>query len=220
VAKPEDNLGEFQARLVELRQQLPPPDGPGPYAAYTDGACIGNPGRGGWGTYISAGAPEWDLWGHLAATTNNRAEALGVLAALEWLPSRAVLTLYSDSRITVGILTGTMKARANVDLWQEINRVRSAKAPFLSVEWVPAHVGISGNERADYLSRLGASNGDVGGAQALARPAPASSDVLAGLVAHDDWERNFLKSIANQLRSGRSLSAKQQTIVDRIRARS
>jgi ribonuclease HI len=218
VPLPEENLAEFQARLSELRRQLPPAAGAGPFVAWTDGACIGNPGPGGWAAFIQSDQ-SWDLWGHLAATTNNRAEALGVLAAIEWVPAGATLVLHSDSRITIGILDRSMKARANADLWLEINRVLAEKALALELEWVPGHAGVSGNERADYLSRLGASNGDVAAAVALGRPAPATPDVLVGLVAHDDWERNFLRSIANQLRSGRVLSARQQAIIDRIRAR-
>ncbi len=212
---PEDNLGEFHARIEALRELLPALSGSGPFVAYTDGGCIGNPGPGGWAAFFE---PELELWGHLAATTNNRAEALGVLAAILWPPEGSSLVIHSDSRITVGILDGTMKARANADIWREILAGRSRLAR-LTAQWVPAHVGIAGNERADYLTRLGATNGDIARAEALARPAPAQPDVLAGLVAHDDWERNFLKSIANQLRSGRTLSAKQQAIVDRIRAR-
>jgi len=219
VAKPEDNLAEFQDRLAALRLQLPAHDGAGPYIAYADGACIGNPGPGGWGTFLDGGH-QWDLWGHLAATTNNRAEALAVLGALEWVPGGATLLIRSDSRITLGILDRTMKARANADIWLEINRVLAAKALTLKAEWVPGHAGIAGNERADYLSRLGATNGDVAAADSLGRPAPATPALLSGLVAHDDWERNFLKSISNLLRSGRQLSAKQQAIVERIRARS
>jgi ribonuclease HI len=214
----EDNVAEFQTRLDVLRTQLPPADGAGPYVSYADGACIGNPGPGGWGTVIEDGHT-WELWGHLAATTNNRAEALAVLAALEWVPERAELALHSDSRITVGILQGSMRARANADIWLEINRVRADKGIVLRAEWVPGHAGIPGNERADFLSRLGATNGDVAAANALGRPAVATPSPLAGLVPHDDWERNFLQSIANQLRSGRSLSARQQAIVERIRAR-
>lgn len=219
MAAPDDNLREFAARLAILRQQLPPPKGAGPYVAYTDGACIGNPGYGGWAALVESNSA-WELWGHLALTTNNRAEALGVLAAVEWVPAGAALVIHSDSRITVGILSNTMKARANPDIWLEINRVRG-KLGELKAEWVPGHAGVPGNERADWLSRVGAANGNLNLADSLGRPAVSVSTpaVLDGMVPQDDWERNFLKSIANQLRSGRNLSAKQQAIVDRIRAR-
>jgi ribonuclease HI len=219
VPRPEDNLAEFQARIVELRRQWPELPGNGPYIAWTDGACIGNPGVGGWGTFIE---PAWELFGHLARTTNNRAEALGVLAAIEWVPAGSGLLIHSDSQITLGVLRGTMRAKANIDLWQEIRRVLAEKALKLETEWVPGHAGISGNEIADYLSRLGATNGDAASAEALGRPAvpkTATPAELEGLVPRDDWERNFLRSIANQLHAGRRLSDKQQAIVDRIRAR-
>jgi ribonuclease HI len=204
--------------MATLRRQLPAPAGPGPYVAYADGACIGNPGPGGWGTFFDADPP-CDLWGHLAATTNNRAEALAVLGAIEWVPVAATLLIRSDSRITLGVLDRSMKGRANADIWLEVNRVLAAKALTLRTEWVPGHAGISGNERADFLSRVGATNGNVAAAEALGRPVPARPAVLDGLVPHDDWERNFIQSMANQLRSGRTPSAKQQAILDRIRAR-
>ncbi len=221
VATPEDNLAEFHARMAVLRASLPAPMGAEPYVADADGACIGNPGPGGWGTFLQADQ-QWDLWGHLAATTNNRAEALAVLGAIEWVPAGARLTIRSDSRITLGVLNRSMKARANTDIWLEINRELASKSLTLTTEWVPGHAGISGNERADWLARLGATDGDVDAAVALGRSPNARAPTLAlldGLVPHDDWERNFLRSIANQLRSGRALSGKQQAIVDRIRAR-
>jgi ribonuclease HI len=212
------DLDEFRARLVALRSELVPAVGPGPYAAHTDGACIGNPGRGGWGALVE-GEREWELWGPLSSTTNNRAEALGVLGALEWVPAGAEITVYADSRITLGVLSGAYKARANPDIWQEIRRVRDDKALQVTGQWVPGHAGVPGNERADWLSRLGATNGDTVAAERLARRAPTVPPELAGLVGRDDWERNFLQSVANQLHAGRTLSTKQQAIVDRIRSR-
>jgi ribonuclease HI len=215
------DLDEFRARLAGLRLELPPATGRGPFVAFTDGACIGNPGHGGWAAAFEP-LGSWDLWGHLSATTNNRAEALGVLAALEWVPAGAGLVVRADSELTVRILQGTYKARKNADVWLEINRVRADKSLDLTPEWVPGHAGVPGNEHADWLSRLGATNGD---AEAAARIGQSGSIIarqpaeLIGLVPHDDWERNFLKSIENQLRAGRVLSQKQLAIVERIRAR-
>jgi hypothetical protein len=97
VARPEDNLVEFQARLAELRAKESPPTEPGHFIAHTDGACIGNPGVGGWGTLVeSDDERHWDLWGHLAHTTNNRAEALPGSGALEWVPAKSGLLLRAD----------------------------------------------------------------------------------------------------------------------------
>lgn len=192
--------------------------------AHTDGACIGNPGFGGWGTLVEAGEEHWELWGHLAQTTNNRAEALAVLAAFEWVPAGSELHLRADSELTLNILQGRYKVKANTDIWLEINRVRGAKNLTLKIEWVRGHAGDVGNERADYLSRVGAADGDVIRAENLGRNAPPAPGKkvpaeLAGLVPQGDWEREFLSSVARQLRGGGRLSPKQLVIVERIRAR-
>ncbi|MDQ3810249.1 MAG: hypothetical protein M3336_08160 [Chloroflexota bacterium] len=216
------DLEEFRDRLAELRLALEPASGLGPYTANTDGACIGNPGPGGWAAAVTApGGRHWDLWGFLSSTTNNRAEALGVLGALEWVPSQAGLHIRSDSELTGRILEGRYKARANADIWHEINRLRAEKGVRLSTEWVRGHAGDAANEHADYLSRLGASRGDVEAAARLGR-APSGDGTppeLVGLAPLGDWEREFLASVARQLRSGRALSPKQLTVLERMRAR-
>jgi ribonuclease HI len=199
-------------------------EGAGPYVAHTDGACLGNPdGPGGWAAAVESASESWDLWGHLSSTTNNRAEALGVLAALEWTQTGAALLVRSDSELTVRILEGRYKARKNPDIWLEINRLRSSKGVELKTEWVRGHVGDPGNERADYLSRLGATDGDVEAAGRIGQARPAAKPLpseLVGLVPQGDWEKDFLQSVARQLRTGRALSLKQQAIVERMRARS
>jgi len=226
VARPEDNLAEFQARLAELRSKESPPTEPGRFVAHTDGACIGNPGVGGWGTLVETDEERhWDLWGHLARTTNNRAEALAVLGALEWVPAKSQLLLRADSELTLNILQGRYKVKANTDLWLEINRVRAARDLDLKVEWVRGHAGDVGNERADWLSRVGAADGDIEQAEhfgrngASARGAAKVPAELVGLVPNGAWEQDFLRSVSQQLRSGRKLSDKQKAIVERIRGR-
>ena len=218
MAAPEDNLDEFRARLAELRVELAPPSEPGSFLANTDGACIGNPGFGGWGTLVETPdfASRWELFGHLARTTNNRAEALAVLAAFEWLPAGSALALRSDSELTLNILRGQYKVKANPDIWAEIFSVRTAKKLDVQLEWVRGHAGDVGNERADYLSRLGASGGDVARAESYGRvptlATPKKPTEVDGLVGSTPWEKDFLKSVADQLRKGRTLSDKQQAI--------
>src|SRR5262249_16670881 len=99
VATPDDNLAEFHARMAVLRASLPAPMRAEPYVADADGACIGNPGPGGWGTFLQADQ-QWDLWGHLAATTNNRAEALAVLGAIETGPAGGRVTTHAETPLT------------------------------------------------------------------------------------------------------------------------
>jgi ribonuclease HI len=216
------DLAEFSATLEELRASLDPPTGPGVYVAYTDGACFGNPsGPGGWAAvvFLYAEDPFWHLFGHLSSTSNNRAEALGVLAALEWVPAGSKLTIHSDSELTVRLLQARYKIKSNTDIWDIILRVRQEKQLQMDYAWVRGHAGDPLNELADRLSKIGAANGsldDLGTAREHRRPEPAQ---LVGLVPRGDWERDFLSSVADQLRRGRPLSAKQQAVVDRIRDR-
>jgi ribonuclease HI len=200
---------------------------PATYVAYTDGACFGNPeGPGGWAAAVfpSDEQPAWKLFGHLSSTSNNRAEALGVLAALEWLPPSSQLELHSDSELTVRILQGRYKVRANTDIWDLIFHAIDAKRLQVSVEWLRGHAGDPRNELADRLSKLGALNGriedlDLGGVPNAPPPVQRELPELAGVEPHGDWEREFLSSVAQQLRRGRPLSPKQQAILDRMRAR-
>jgi ribonuclease HI len=219
-----NDLEEFSARLSELRTTLTPPQAAGRYIAYTDGACFGNPsGPGGWAAAMFGApdfSPSWHLFGHLSSTSNNRAEALGVLAAMEWAPASSQLALRIDSELTVRILQGRYKVKANADIWERIFQARSDKRLQLDPDWVRGHAGDPLNELADRLSKAGALNGsleDVSQVDIVAPPAQPPE--LIGLVPRGEWEREFLMSVAQQLRRGRSLSPKQQAIVDRIRAR-
>jgi len=219
------DLSEFAARISRLRSLLAPPSAAGDYVAYTDGACLGNPsGRGGWAAVVFPAGDQsapWLLFGHLSSTSNNRAEALGVLAALEWVPAGSRLSLHSDSELTVRQLQGRYKIRANAEIWDLIQRARSDKRIELTPEWVRAHVGDPLNELADRLSKLGANDAELGSLATLEGalpPAPAESAELVGLEPRTDWERDFISSVRDQLRRGRSLSPKQQAVIDRIRA--
>lgn len=191
--------------------------------AYTDGACFGNPrGPGGWAAAIFAGTESWQLFGHLSSTSNNRAEALGVLGALEWVPPDSTLALHSDSELTTRQLQGRYKIKANTDIWAEIDRLRQHKPVHVVPEWVRGHAGDPLNELADRLSKLGARDGtldDLATIESGLPPRPAEPPELAGLVPQGDWERGFLRSVGDQLRRGRSLSPKQQAVIDRIRQR-
>lgn len=219
----DQDLAEFAARLAELRATCEPPSEAGEFVAYTDGACFGNPrGPGGWAAAVFAGAREWQLFGHLSSTSNNRAEALGVLGTLEWLPSGSRLELHSDSNLTIQQLEGRFKVKANTDIWDEIKRVRAEKQLKVAPEWVRGHAGDPLNELADRLSKLGARNAtlaDLASLDSAILEPPREPSELVGLVPRGDWERDFLRSLRDQLRRGRVLSPKQQAIVDRIRAR-
>jgi ribonuclease HI len=216
------DLDEFQARLIQLRAEFAPPTVAADYLAYTDGACFGNPsGPGGWGAVVfpPAAASSWELWGHLSSTSNNRAEALGVLAALEWVPPGSRITIRSDSQLTVRILQGQYKVKANPDIWEVIRDIRSRNHLAVTPEGLRGHAGDPGNELADRLSKIGALNGRVQDLdEPPARRVQAEPPELLGLEPRSDWERDFVRSLAKQLRNGSKLSDKQQAVIERIRA--
>ncbi len=131
---------------------------------FTDGACSGNPGPGGWGTILRFGAVERELSGDEAPTTNNRMELMAAIAGLEALKRPCRVRLYTDSQYLRDGITKWLpgwKARGwrtaakepvkNVDLWQ---RLEAAAAPHeVEFLWVRGHAGHPENERADALAR-------------------------------------------------------------------
>ena len=135
---------------------------------YTDGACKGNPGPGGWGVYIQSNEDEKELYGGNPETTNNQMEMQAALEALKHLKDKdEVIELYTDSNylrqgITEWIYkwkknnwrTAAKKPVANRDLWIEISDLNEK----MTVEWnwVKGHAGDPGNERADALANVGA----------------------------------------------------------------
>jgi len=137
--------------------------------AYTDGACSGNPGPGGWGTILVAResdqvVKERALSGGAALTTNNRMELMAAIAALEALERASVITVITDSAYVKDGITrwihgwkrnGWQKKGGlkNVDLWQRLDA--AAARHRVTWEWVKGHAGHPENERADALARAG-----------------------------------------------------------------
>ena len=133
----------------------------------TDGACKGNPGPGGWGALLRAGATEKELSGGEALTTNNRMELMAAIRALQALTRPSRVTLSTDSRYVMDGLTKWIKgwqrngwrtaAREpvkNADLWQDL---LAAAAPHrIDWKWVKGHAGHPDNERADKLASAAA----------------------------------------------------------------
>lgn len=133
---------------------------------YTDGACKGNPGPGGWGAWLKSGEHEKELWGGEPRTTNNRMELTAVIEALASLKRRCKVTLYTDSEYVKngitswihawkarGWLTADRKPVKNVELWQRLEAL--SKEHDVTWRWVRGHVGDPGNERADQLANRG-----------------------------------------------------------------
>ncbi|AEI77700.1 Ribonuclease HI [compost metagenome] len=133
---------------------------------YSDGACKGNPGRGGWGAVLIAGTSEKELFGGEPNTTNNRMEMTAVIEALRALKRPCVVRVYTDSQYVQkgisewlpgwkarGWKTADKKPVKNADLWQELDTL--AQPHQISWHWVRGHNGHPGNERADALANRG-----------------------------------------------------------------
>ena len=133
---------------------------------YTDGACSGNPGPGGWGAILTFGQHRKELCGGDNPTTNNRMELLAAIEALELLNRPSVVELHTDSvYLRDGITkwihnwkrnnwkTAAKKPVKNADLWQRLEDARSGHD--VSFHWVKGHAGHPENERADELARQG-----------------------------------------------------------------
>jgi ribonuclease HI len=138
---------------------------------YTDGACSGNPGKGGWGALLRCDGVEKELSGYEPMTTNNRMEMMGVIKALEALKKPSTATIYSDSQYVIKGMTEWLKgwkakgwktaSKApvkNVDLWQQLDALAALHT--LKWQWVKGHNDHPENERVDALARaaIGARN--------------------------------------------------------------
>ena len=133
---------------------------------YTDGACKGNPGPGGWGVLMIAGENRCELCGGEAATTNNRMELTAAIEALRALKRPTHVRLFTDSKYVVqgietwihgwkknGWHTSDKKPVKNMDLWQALDTLAAQQR--VEWRWVKGHSGDPGNERADALSNDG-----------------------------------------------------------------
>ena len=133
---------------------------------YTDGACKGNPGPGGWGALLVFGEREKELFGGEAATTNNRMELTAVIRALESLTRACQVDVHTDSQYVKngigswihvwkknGWKTADKKSVKNAELWKELDAL--AARHDVRWHWVKGHNGDPGNERADALANRG-----------------------------------------------------------------
>lgn len=133
---------------------------------FTDGACSGNPGPGGWGTILRSGEIEKELWGGELHTTNNRMEMMAVIRGLAALKRPLIVRVYTDSQYVQkgisewihgwkkrGWKTADKQPVKNEDLWRQLDELAAShKVQWL---WVKGHAGHPENERADALARKG-----------------------------------------------------------------
>jgi ribonuclease HI len=133
---------------------------------FTDGACRGNPGPGGWGALLRYGGHEKELFGGEAQTTNNRMELMAAISGLESLTRACNVRLYTDSKYVMqgitewidnwkakGWKTASKQPVKNVDLWQRLDAARARHE--VQWHWVKGHSGHVENERADVLANRG-----------------------------------------------------------------
>ncbi|PIF73296.1 MULTISPECIES: ribonuclease HI [unclassified Variovorax] len=135
---------------------------------YTDGACKGNPGPGGWGAWLKSGPTEKELFGGELNTTNNRMELTAVIEGLAALKRPCKVLLYLDSQyVRMGItewirgwkakgwMTASKQPVKNVELWQKLDKLVAEGGHQIEWRWVKGHSGDPGNERADMLANKG-----------------------------------------------------------------
>ncbi len=135
---------------------------------YTDGACKGNPGPGGWGVLLQSGATEKELFGGEKETTNNRMEMMAVIEAFKALKRPCKVTVHLDSKYVLqgitewlpgwkakGWKTAAKQPVKNVDLWQQLDALVNLGGHEIKWQWVKGHAGDPGNERADALANKG-----------------------------------------------------------------
>ena len=133
---------------------------------YTDGACKGNPGKGGWGVLMRYGSHEKELFGGEAHTTNNRMELTAIIQGLAALKRPCAVVIYTDSQYVKNGMekwihgwkknawkTASKQPVKNEDLWQQLDRLAAQHQ--IQWQWVRGHAGHTENERADALANQG-----------------------------------------------------------------
>ena len=135
---------------------------------YTDGACKGNPGPGGWGVWLQSGQHSKELYGGELNTTNNRMELMAVIRGLQALKRPCRVALYLDSQYVrqgitewihgwkkKGWVTASKQPVKNAELWQELDALVHGGIHRIEWHWVRGHAGDPGNEKADALANKG-----------------------------------------------------------------
>ena len=164
---------------------------------WTDGACSGNPGPGGWGAVLKHGNASKELYGSEASTTNNRMEMMAAIVALETLKKSSNVILHTDSTYVKdgltkwihgwkrnGWKTAAKKPVKNEDLWRRLDEANARHS--VEWKWVKGHAGDKGNERADALAVLGAG---IAAGKFPDMPTAKSHTHIYKILPREKWEQ-------------------------------
>lgn len=176
--------------------------------AFTDGACKGNPGAGGWGAFLVFADGQTQAWcGGDKATTNNRMELMGAIQALQNSPRDVTLELWTDSSYVKngitqwiegwkkkGWKTSGNKPVANQDLWQQLDGLCQARE--ISWHWVKGHAGHEGNEKADELANLGVDRALAGSPEPINTTASSAASLNSAPASDADTAAALKKNIS------------------------
>jgi cyclic pyranopterin phosphate synthase len=185
---------------------------------YADGACLGNPGPGGWGVVVvREGEPEVELSGHEPATTNNRMEIRAVIEGLRYVPANEPVKVVSDSSYVIKTQSAGWKRKANHDLWEEMDLVAAGRT--IEWAWTRGHAGDRFNEIANGLAQRAA-----GTASPANRPgARTNLEGRAGLTHIDESGKARMvdvgeKAVTDRIAVARAELAMQPETLARIRS--
>lgn len=154
---------------------------------YTDGACIGNPGPGGWASLVVEGGRSLELKGRVENATNNQMEILAAIKGLEQTPPGSEVTVHSDSQYLVYTMSRGWKREMNLELWQALDKLTSVRK--VNWVWVRGHAGHKENARANLLAKQMAEKGEK-------PPAPSHFDSEGKVRMVDVSEKKATERIA------------------------
>ena len=154
------------------------------FDVYTDGACIGNPGPGGWAAIVIHGGSQDQLAGGEPKTTNNRMEIMAAIRGIEAAPPGSSVTVCSDSEYVIKTMTRGWKRKVNNDLWDQLDDAVSRRK--VNWEWVRGHSGHPLNEMADQLARDEARAQGGSGGRKKNRPVSAKRNATEHGLSHLD----------------------------------
>ncbi len=154
---------------------------------YTDGACIGNPGPGGWAALVIEGGRSLELKGRVENTTNNQMEIMAAIKGLEQTPPGSEVTVHSDSQYLVYTMSRGWKREMNLELWEALDKLVSVRR--VSWAWVRGHAGHKENSRANLLAKQMADKGEKA-------PAPSHFDSEGKVRMVDVSEKKATERIA------------------------